>query len=130
MYAIAHIKGFQYKVQKGETLRVPSYDLEVGKKVTIPEVMLVASDDDIMVGAPYVEQAVIEATVTEHDRYDKITIFKKKRRKDYSVKRGHRQGFTVLTIDDIVVGKAKKKARTDKPKATAEAASADETSES
>lgn len=109
MYAIAHIKGFQYRVQKGDTLRVPRYDVEVGGKVTIPEVMLVSDDSNVSVGTPYVENAAVEATVTGHDRYDKVTVFKKKRRKDYSVKRGHHQDFTELLIDDIVIGAAKKK---------------------
>ena len=121
MYAIAHIKGFQYKVEKGDTLRVPRYDVEVGNKVSIPEIMLVADGADVKVGTPYVENAVVEATVTGHDRDDKITVFKKKRRKDYSVKRGHRQDFTELTIDDIVVGKVqKKKARAENPVAAGE----------
>jgi large subunit ribosomal protein L21 len=104
MYAIANIKGFQYKVQKGDRLRVPRYDLEVGGKMSIHEIMLIADDSSVKVGAPFVENAVIEATVAAHDRYDKITIFKKKRRKDYSLKRGHRQGYTELVIDNIVVG--------------------------
>ncbi|MFC1511889.1 50S ribosomal protein L21 [Candidatus Latescibacterota bacterium] len=107
MYAIAQIKGFQYKVQKGDTLRVPRYDLEVGKKVSIHEVMLVVDAQEVKVGAPYVENAVVKATVSGHDKYDKITVFKKKRRKDYSVKRGHRQEYTELLIDSIAIGKPK-----------------------
>ena len=108
MYAIAQIKGFQYKVRKGDTLRVPRHDMEVGKKLSINEVMLVADEKEVKVGTPYVENAVVKATVSGHDRYDKITVFKKKRRKDYSVKRGHRQEYTELVIDNIVVGKPKK----------------------
>ena len=116
MYAIAHIKGFQYKVEKGDTLRVPRYDVEVGNKVSIPEIMLVADGADVKVGTPYVENAIVEATVTGHDKYDKVVVFKKKRRKDYSVKRGHRQDFTEITIDDIVLGgKQAKKAKAAKP---------------
>ncbi len=110
MYAVTEIKGFQYRVEKGETLRVPKFDVEVGKKITIPEVMLVSDKGDVKVGTPYVDGAVVSATVTGHDRYDKVTVFKKKRRKDYSVKKGHRQDYTEIVIDDITVGATKKKA--------------------
>ena len=118
MYVIANIKGFQYKVQKGDRLRVPKYDLEIGNKMSIHEIMLVADDESVKIGAPYVENAVVEATVSNHDKYDKITVFKKKRRKDYSVKRGHRQEYTELVIDDIVLGKpksTKRSARKEEP---------------
>jgi large subunit ribosomal protein L21 len=104
MYVIANIKGFQYKVQKGDKLRVPKYDLEVGNKMSIHEIMLVADEKTVKIGSPFVENAVVEATIAGHDKYDKITVFKKKRRKDYSVKRGHRQEYTELVIDDIVIG--------------------------
>ncbi len=107
MYVIANIKGFQYKVQKGDKLRVPKYDLEVGNKMSIREVMLVADDKTVKIGSPFVENAVVEATIAGHDKYAKVTIFKKKRRKDYSVKRGHRQEYTELVIDDIVIGSKK-----------------------
>ena len=110
MYAVTEIKGFQYRVEKGETLRVPKFDIEVGKKISIPEVMLVSDDAGVKVGTPYVDGAEVSATVTGHDRYDKVTVFKKKRRKDYSVKKGHRQDYTEIVIDDIKVGAAKKKA--------------------
>jgi large subunit ribosomal protein L21 len=120
MYAIADIKGFQYKVEKGDTIKVPLQDVEAGKKIKIPEVLLVADNKKVTVGTPYVEGAVIEATVKEHDKYDKVVVFKKKRRKDYSVKKGHRQDFSEIVIDKITVGKPKKaaaKPKDDAPKA-------------
>ena len=115
MYAVVDIKGFQYKLEKGERLKVPKYDLEVGKKITFPEVLLVSDDKGVNVGAPFVEGAVVEATVVDHGKYDKIVVFKKKRRKDYSVKRGHRQNYTEIEIKTIKIAKkaagaAKKKA--------------------
>ncbi|MFC1490765.1 50S ribosomal protein L21, partial [Candidatus Latescibacterota bacterium] len=82
MYAIADIKGFQYKVEKGDTLKVPLQDVEVGKKVKISEVLLVSDNDKVSVGTPFVEGAVVEATVKSHDKDKKVVVFKKKRRKD------------------------------------------------
>ena len=115
MYAVVDIKGFQYKLEKGERLKVPKYDLEVGKKITFPEVLLVSDDKGVSVGVPFVEGAVVEATVVDHGKYDKIVVFKKKRRKDYSVKRGHRQDYTEIEVKAIKIGK--KAAGTGKAKA-------------
>ena len=115
MYAVVDIKGFQYKLEKGERLKVPKCDLEVGKKITFPEVLLVSDDKGVNVGAPFVEGASVEATVVGQGRYDKIVVFKKKRRKDYSVKRGHRQDYTEIEVKTIKI--AKKSAGADKKKA-------------
>ena len=125
MYAIADIKGFQYKLEKGDTLRIPRQDIEVGKKIKIPEVLLVSDKDKISVGIPYVEGVVIEATVTEHNKDKKIIVFKKKRRKDYSVKKGHRQEFTEVVIDKISVSKPKKTTKVSKSEKTTKSKSAE-----
>ena len=114
MYAIADIKGFQYKLEKGDTLRIPRHDVEIGKKIKIPEVLLVSDKDKISIGIPYVEGVVVEATVTGHNKDKKIIVFKKKRRKDYSVKKGHRQEFTEIVIDKISVSKPKKTTKVSK----------------
>lgn len=103
MYAVVDIHGFQYRIEKGETLRVPKVDLEVGSKMTLSDVLLVTDGDAVTVGTPYVQGAEVEATVTGHGKDKKIIIFKKKRRKDYSVKRGHRQEFTEIKVEDILV---------------------------
>jgi len=114
MYAVVDIKGFQYKLEKGEKLKVPKYDLEIGKKISIPEVLLVADKKDVKVGDPYVAGAVVEATVTEQGKHPKVVVFKKKRRKDYSVKNGHRQEYTEIEVKSIKVAKkAKAKAKAD-----------------
>ena len=105
MYAVVDIKGFQYKLEKGDKLKVPKYDLEVGKKITIPEVLLISSGKEIEIGAPFVEGAVVEAAVTGQGKDKKIIVFKKKKRKDYFVKRGHRQEFTEIEIKKIKVAK-------------------------
>jgi len=120
MYAIVDIKGFQYRLEKGDRLKVPKYDLEVGKKLTIPEVLLFSSGKEIKVGTPYVEGVVVEATVTAQGKYPKIIVFKKKRRKDYSVKKGHRQEFTEIEINNIKV--SRKSTRKAKPVKAEEAA--------
>ncbi len=103
MYAVVDIYGFQYRIEKGATLRVPKFDSEVGSKVNFSEVLLVTDGDSVTVGAPFVQGAQVEATVTGHGKDKKIIVFKKKRRKDYSVKRGHRQEFTEIKVDDILV---------------------------
>jgi len=103
MYAVVDIKGFQYKIEKGEKLRIPKYDLEVGSKIQIPEVLLVNDGENIAIGTPYVNGATVEATVTGQGKDKKIIVFKKKRRKDYSVKRGHRQDFTEIMVDSIQI---------------------------
>lgn len=103
MYAVVDIHGFQYRIEKGETLRVPKVDLEVGSKMTLSDVLLVTDGDAVTVGTPYVQGAEVETTVTGHGKDKKIIIFKKKRRKDYSVKRGHRQEFTEIKVEDILV---------------------------
>ena len=119
MYAVVDIKGFQYKLEKGDTLRVPKFDMEVGKKVKLSDVLFISDGEKYSIGKPYVEGAVVEATVINQGKHDKIIVFKKKRRKDYSVKRGHRQDFTEISIDTIKISGTKKAKRTEekKPKA-------------
>jgi len=124
MYAVIDIKGFQYKLEKGDTLKVPKYDVKVGGKIKIPEVLLVSDKEKVYIGTPYVKDVVVEATVTRHDKHKKIIVFKKKRRKDYSVKKGHRQEFTEIVVDNIKTSKpsktteTKKTAEVSKPKKT------------
>jgi len=116
MYAVVDIKGFQYKLEKGDTLRVPKFDSEVGKKLKLSDVLFIADGDKYSIGQPTIDGAVVEATVTDQGKLGKIIVFKKKRRKDYSVKRGHRQDFTELSIDSIKVSGAKKAKKTSEGK--------------
>ena len=109
MYVVVDIKGFQYKIEKGDKLRVPKFDLEVGEKVSLADVLLVADSENISIGMPFVEGAVVEATITQQSKYKKIIVFKKKKRKDYSVKKGHRQDFTEIVVDEIKLKKTGKK---------------------
>lgn len=101
MYAIVEIAGKQYKVQKDARLYVNSLDLEEGQKISFDKVMLVDSGSKISVGAPFVENASVEASLLRQVKGDKVIVFKKKRRKGYQVKNGHRQPMSELKIENI-----------------------------
>lgn len=101
MYAVVKIKGHQYRVQPDGLIQVQLIDSEVGQKVTFDEVMMVADGDDVKVGSPTIEGATVDAEIIEHGRSRKIVVFKKKRRKNYRRKNGHRQGFTQIKITGI-----------------------------
>lgn len=100
-YAIFQSGGKQYQAIEGKTVALEKLDAEVGQEVQFPEVLLRKTDaDTIVVGRPFVAHPV-RATVIKHDRDKKITVFKFKRRKAYSVKQGHRQPLTVVRIEAI-----------------------------
>lgn len=101
MYAIVKIAGQQFKVQEGQKLYVHRLSAEPGSKVSFDEVLLIAGGDSISVGTPLVQSAMVEATVLDHLKDDKVIVFKKKRRKGYKVKKGHRQYLSQLVIDKI-----------------------------
>jgi large subunit ribosomal protein L21 len=101
MYAVVSTGGKQYKVQKGETLRIEKIPGEVGGKVTLDKVLLVADGENIRVGRPVIEKAAVQASIVEQDKAKKILVFKYKRRKRYRRKNGHRQPFTAIRIDGI-----------------------------
>ena len=101
MYAIVEIAGQQFKVQKDQKVFVHRLSAEAGTKVTFENVFLVEKDGQVTLGAPAIEGAKITAEVLDHVKGDKVIIFKKKRRKGYAVKNGHRQQFTTLKITGI-----------------------------
>ena len=117
MFAIVDIAGQQFKVAKDQKLFVHRLDAKTGDKVSFDQVFMVADGDNITVGAPAVANASVEAKVVRHLKDDKVIVFKKKRRKGYRVKNGHRQSLTEIVIESLGVGKVKKAA----PKAKAEA---------
>jgi large subunit ribosomal protein L21 len=98
-YAVIKTGGKQFVVEKGSTLRIPSIEAEAGKTVEL-DAMLTAGDGGKS-DAPVVGAAKVSATVVDHGRGAKIVVFKKKRRKQYKRKQGHRQGYTTITIDSI-----------------------------
>ncbi len=124
MYAIVEIAGKQYKVSQDDTLYVATQEAAAGTKVTFDRVLLVADGENITVGSPAVEGASVEAVIVDHVKGDKVLVFKKKRRKHYKVKNGHRQPYTQIKIEAVSTSSAKKKSakKTAEPKAAAEAA--------
>ncbi len=102
MYAIVEIGGKQFKVQPQAKLYVPLQQAEVDDTVTFDRVLLVGGDD-IQVGTPTLSGALVSAKVLAHVKSDKITVFKKKRRKRYRVLKGHRQQFTQIQISDVTL---------------------------
>lgn len=124
MYAIVEIAGQQFKVEKNQQIFVHRLDSKEGGKVTFDNVLLIETEGKVKVGAPKVSGAKVTAKVLEHLKGDKVTVFKKKRRKGYRVKNGHRQYLSKIEIQKIdekaAAKKAapKKKAKTEKkPKA-------------
>jgi len=101
MYAIVTIAGQQFKVEEGKTIFVHRLDANEGDTVSFNEVLLVDRDGTVSVGTPTLSGANVSATVLDHAKGDKVIIFKKKRRKGYRVKNGHRQSFTKIQIDSI-----------------------------
>jgi large subunit ribosomal protein L21 len=102
MFAVIKSGGRQYKVSVGQTLEVNRLPVEDGKQISIAEVLLISDADRSLLGAPFVENAEVLATVNGQKRGKKVIIFKYKSKKRYRHRRGHRQELTVLTIDDIV----------------------------
>ncbi|MGD9512309.1 MAG: 50S ribosomal protein L21 [Geminicoccaceae bacterium] len=102
MYAVIKTGGKQYRVAKDAVIKVERLDGEVGASVTFPEVLMVGGDNPV-VGSPTVAGASVTATVLEQTRGEKVIIFKKRRRKNYRRRNGHRQHLTVVRIADIAV---------------------------
>ncbi len=102
MYAIVDIAGQQFKVEKDDVVIANRIAGDEGMDVEFDKVMLLSGDDGAQVGAPYVDGAKVMATIVGHEKGDKVVVFKKKRRKTYQVKNGHRQPLTRLEIKDIV----------------------------
>ena len=110
MYAIVDIAGQQFKVEKDQKIFVHRLDAKEGSKISFDKVLLTDDKGKINIGKPILEGVSVSAKILEHLKGDKVTVFKKKRRKGYKVKNGHRQYLTKIEIDSI--GKvAKKSAR-------------------
>ena len=109
MYAIVEIAGQQFKVEEGQKIFVHRQKYPEGENVKFENVLLVENGDNITVGTPNVEGVVVEAKVLDNTvRGDKVIVFKKKRKKGYRVRNGHRQDFTKLEIVGIGAPKASK----------------------
>ncbi|BAW79430.1 50S ribosomal protein L21 [Candidatus Nitrosoglobus terrae] len=104
MYAVIKTGGKQYRVQEGDILRVEKINADEGANITLDQVLLVANEDSIQVGTPYINGGKVSATIQNHGRGKKITIIKFRRRKHFRKRMGHRQYFTELHIDSISTG--------------------------
>ena len=122
MYAIVNISGKQYKATEGARLRVPRQSGDSGAKLSFDDILLISNSDSIQVWKPNVSGAKVTATILNHGRERKILVYKKKRRKGYQRKNGHRQWYTEVEVQKIQLSTTKKKAapkKTAKPKPAA-----------
>ena len=120
MYAIVEIAGQQFKVEKDQQVYVHRLENKEGSKVEFDSVLLIDNDGKIKVGAPAISGAKVTAKVVSHLKGDKVVVFKKKRRKGYRVKNGHRQALTEILIQKIEEKAAAKKAPAKKAESKAE----------
>ena len=101
MYAILDVNNRQYKVKQGQEIYVDLQDAEVGSDLTFKKVLLADNEGSVSIGTPSLKNASVTAKVLDHVKGDKVIVFKKKRRKGYQVKNGHRQQFTKVQIESI-----------------------------
>ncbi len=101
MYAIVDIAGKQFKVTQDQQIFAPKMEGDAGASLEFDNVLLIDNDGKVKVGSPKVKGAKVTAEILEHQKGDKVIVFKKKRRKGFKVKNGHRQDFTKLLIKDI-----------------------------
>ncbi|WMI69142.1 50S ribosomal protein L21 [Mangrovimonas sp. YM274] len=126
MYAIVEIAGQQFKVEKDQKVFVHRLATDEGEAVSFDNVLLIGDGKNITVGAPAIAGAQVGAKVLKHLKGDKVIVFKKKRRKGYRVKNGHRQALTEIVIENIVASGAKPAAKAEKKAAAPKKAEASE----
>ena len=126
MYAVVNSGGKQYKVQQGQVLRVEKIPGDVGNPVTFERVLMFSDGDNVSIGQPALEDIVVEGHIVEQGKAKKIIVFKYKKRKRYRRKKGHRQEFTAVLIDDIKPKTQKLSETKDEPKAEAKKPEAEE----
>ena len=119
MFAIVEIAGQQFKVAKDQKVFVHRLAAEEGKKVSFDNVLMLSDGNKVTIGAPAIDGAQVGAKIIKHLKGDKVIVFKKKRRKGYRVKNGHRQALTEIVIESIVGSGAKKAAPAKEAKAVA-----------
>ncbi len=110
MYAIVNIAGKQYKVTEGDKLKVARLSSDVGDKIKFDDVLLTDDGKNVKIGKPTVKGSAVSAEILEHGRYPKILVYKKKRRKGYQRKNGHRQDYSAISITGINIASVAKKA--------------------
>ncbi len=103
MYAIIRSGGKQYKISEGMKVKLEKFPAQDGDEIDIREVLAINNGEQVFIGTPYVEGAYIHGKVISQGRAKKVIAFKYKRRKDYKVKKGHRQPYTELFVEKIFV---------------------------
>jgi large subunit ribosomal protein L21 len=122
MYAIVEIAGQQFKVENGKKIFVHRLEAEEGTKLDFDQVLLIEDEGKITIGEPVIKDAIVEGVVVDHVRGDKVIVFKKKRKKGYRIKNGHRQNFSQVEIISINgIGAPKKATPKKEPKQVEEA---------
>ena len=118
MYSIIKISGKQYSVSVGDIIKVSTQDWKVGDTVKLNQVLLTNSGGNVSVGTPTVAGASVTLEIMEHNRDKKLLIYKKKRRKGYQRKNGHRQGYSLLKINKLQMPNTKKEQKNNTSKDT------------
>jgi len=103
MYAIVRTGGKQYQVANGDQVRVEKLEGNVGDNIDLNDVLMVVDGEEVKIGRPVLDNAKVTAIIAEQGKGKKVIVFKKKRRKGYRLKKGHRQSFTALKIEQISV---------------------------
>ncbi len=104
MYAVIQTGGKQYKVKSGDKIKIEKVDAPVGAKISIPNIIMLYDGKDAKVDSNVLEKSSVEGEILSHGKNKKVTTFKKKRRKGYSKKIGHRQNYTEIKIEKINLG--------------------------
>ena len=118
MYSIIIISGKQYSVSEGDIIKVSTQDWKVGDTVKLNQVLLTNSGKNVSVGTPIVAGASVTLEIMEHNRDKKLLIYKKKRRKGYQRKNGHRQGYSLLKVNKLQMPNTKKEQKNNSSKDT------------
>ena len=121
MYAVVEIAGQQFKVEKDQKVYVNRLDGEEGSKISFDNILMLDNSGKIVLGDPVVKGASVQAKIVKHLKDDKVIVFKKKRRKGYKVKNGHRQALTQIVVENILEKAVKAKAKTETSKTDAPA---------
>ena len=121
MYAVVEIAGQQFKVEKDQKVYVNRLDGKEGSKISFDNILMLDNSGKIVLGDPVVKGASVQAKIVKHLKDDKVIVFKKKRRKGYKVKNGHRQALTQIVVENILEKAVKAKVKTETSKTDAPA---------
>ena len=127
MNILVEILGKQFKVDKGAKIKVPYINKKVGEKLTFEKVLYIQDDKRTEIGTPYIKGKNIEAKILDHGSYDKVIVFKMKRRKGYQKRNGHKQKFSLIEISNLVTAKKASPKETTAKKTTAKKTTAKKT---